>query len=281
MLSKLKIANFPPLQAKPRTVSSKQKPTTQMSTFKDNFSKQAEVYVKFRPTYPKELFEFLKGLTLEHKLAWDCGTGNGQSAVKLADYYEKVYATDPSQEQIKNAIPHDKIVYKVENAENPSVIEDNSVDLITVAQAVHWFDFDKFYTQVMRVLKTNGIIAVWAYGIPTIDMELDNIIKDFHDNIVGEFWLPENKLIEKEYSTIPFPFDEIKTPDFFIKKQVTLSETLGHLRSWSATQKYIDKYNEIPMEHLSQKLQEHWDNIETEKEITWKLILKVGKIVCP
>ncbi|HMZ05292.1 MAG TPA: class I SAM-dependent methyltransferase [bacterium] len=249
-----------------------------MNTFKDNFSKQAEVYAKFRPTYPKELFEFLQGLTAEHKLAWDCGTGNGQSAIKLTDYYEKVYASDPSQEQIKNAIPHDRIVYKVENAENPGAIADNSVDLITVAQAIHWFDFDKFYTQVKKVLKTNGIIAVWAYGIPTINEELDKIIKNFHDNIVGEFWLPENRLIEKEYLTIPFPFDEIKTPDFFIKRLVTLSETLGHLRSWSATQKYIDKYNENPIEHLSQKLQEHWKDIETKKEITWKLILKLGKI---
>lgn len=251
-----------------------------MSSFKDNFSKQAEVYVKFRPTYPKELFEFLKGLTLEHKLAWDCGTGNGQSAIKLADYYENVYATDPSQEQIRNATAHNRIFYKVENAETPNSIEDNSVDLITVAQAVHWFDFAKFYTQVKRVLKPNGVIAVWAYGIPTINRDIDNIIKDFHDNVVGEFWLPENKLIDKGYSTIPFPFNQIKTPDFFIKKEVTLSETLGHLRSWSATQKYIDKYNENPLEHLSEKLQEHWKNIEIEKEITWKLILKVGKIVC-
>jgi ubiquinone/menaquinone biosynthesis C-methylase UbiE len=248
-----------------------------MNTFKDNFSKQAEVYSKFRPTYPKELFEFLKSLTTEHKLAWDCGTGNGQSAVKLTEYYEKIYATDPSQEQIKNAILHDKIEYKVENAETPSSIKDNSVDLITVAQAVHWFDFDKFYAQVKRVLKANGIIAVWAYGIPTISKELDKIIKNFHDNIVGEFWLAENKLIDKEYSTIPFPFKEIKTPEFFIKKQVTLSETLGYLRSWSATQKYIDKYKENPLELLSQKLQEHWQNTETEKEMAWKLILKVGK----
>ena len=169
-------------------------------------------------------------------------------------------------------------IYLGDSKEQLKLLPDNSVDLITVAQAIHWFDFDKFYTQVKKVLKTNGIIAVWAYGIPTINEELDKIIKNFHDNIVGEFWLPENRLIEKEYLTIPFPFDEIKTPDFFIKRLVTLSETLGHLRSWSATQKYIDKYNENPIEHLSQKLQEHWKDIETKKEITWKLILKLGKI---
>jgi len=249
-----------------------------MSTFKDHFSKQAEEYMKYRPTYPKKLFEFLNDMTAEHKLAWDCGTGNGQSAIKLTDYYETVYATDPSQEQIKNAIPHDRIVYKVENAENPRSIKDNSVDLITVAQALHWFNLEKFYTQVKRVLKTNGVIAVWAYGIPTMSKELDLIIRDFHKNIVGEFWLPENRLIDKEYSTIPFPFIDIKTQVFFIKKQVSLSETLGHIRSWSATQKYIDKYNKNPMEQLSQKLQEHWQNTETEKEMTWRLILKVGKV---
>lgn len=247
-----------------------------MKTYKDNFSKQAKVYAQFRPTYPRELFKFLIGLTDEHKLAWDSGTGNGQTAVNLVDYYEKVYATDPSREQIKNAIPHHRIIYRVENSENPSAIEDNSVDLITVAQAIHWFDFEKFYTQVKRVLKPNGIIAVWAYGIPTINESIDIIIKNFHDNVVGEFWLPENKLIEKEYATIPFPFEEIKTPDFFIKKQATLSELIGHLRSWSATQKYIDNYNDNPMDPLMQKLQEHWNNIK--KEITWKLILKVGKL---
>jgi len=249
-----------------------------MSAFKDHFSKQAAIYVKFRPTYLQELFAFLSSLTSEHKLAWDCGTGNGQSAVKLADHYEKVYATDPSREQLENAIPHDSITYSVENAETPGLTEDNSVDLITVAQAIHWFDFDKFYTQVRKVLKPDGIIAVWAYGIPTINTEVDNIIRDFHDHVVGEFWLPENKLIDNEYATIPFPFQELKTPDFFIKKQVTLSETIGHLRSWSATQKYVDRYNENPMDILSQKLQEHWPEAEKHKEMTWKLILKVGKL---
>lgn len=185
-----------------------------MHTFKDNFSKHAEVYVKYRPLYPWELFEYLSSLTKEHDVAWDCGTGNGQAALNLAGYYGKVYATDPSREQIHNAIPHERIVYKAESAENPVSIEDHSVDLITVAQALHWFDFDKFYAQVRRVLKTQGIIAVWMYGIPSINSALDVIINNFHDNVVGEFWQYENKLIDQEYSTIPFPFKKIETPEF-------------------------------------------------------------------
>lgn len=249
------------------------------NSFKDNFSKQAAVYSKFRPTYPRVLFEFLTDLAPGHKLAWDCGTGNGQSAVKLADFFEKVYATDPSAAQIKNAVPDDKVTYRVESAEAPTGLDDNTVDLVTVAQAVHWFDFDTFYTQVKRVLKPEGILAVWAYGIPTITNELDPIIKDFHDNVVGEFWLAENKLIDAGYATIPFPFQEIETPDFFIRKQASLAELLGHLRSWSATQKYIDRYDENPIEPLSQKLQQYWGNSKTEKEITWKLITRIGKVV--
>lgn len=250
-----------------------------MEPFKDNFSKHAEVYSKFRPVYPKELFEYLQTLTIGHAFAWDCGTGNGQSAVQLANFYEKVYATDPSEEQIKNAVYHPKINYNVEKAEHPN-LKDNSVDLITVAQAVHWFDFDQFYAQVNRVLKPNGIIAVWAYGIPGVNDQLNPIIKNFHDNVIGEFWLPENRLIEKDYSTIAFPFEIIDTPTtFYIQKDLNLRELLGHFRSWSATQKYMDTYGRNPIEQLEQNITEYWQNKEDKKEVVWKLILKVGRLV--
>ena len=134
-----------------------------MEAFQNNFSKQAEIYSKFRTAYPKELFEYLKSSTIENKFALDCGTGNGQAAVGLAMFYEKVYATDPSKEQIKNAIRNQQISYKVEKAEQ-TYLNANFIDLIAVAQAFHWFDFDKFYTEVKRVLIPNGIIAVWVYG---------------------------------------------------------------------------------------------------------------------
>jgi len=249
-----------------------------LEAFKDNFSKQADIYSQFRPTYPKELFDHLQSLTSEHDLAWDCGTGNGQSAMQLIKFYEKVYATDPSEEQIKNAFPNEKIFYKVERAENSS-LKDHSTDLITVAQAIHWFDFDRFYSEAKRVLKPKGIIAVWAYGIPSVDEKLDPVIKNFHDHTVGKFWLPENKLIENGYSTIPFPFEEISSPEFFIRKKLTLTELSGHFRSWSATQKYIDAYQDNPVELLKQRLAEHWKDKEAEKEVAWKLVLRIGKLI--
>ena len=250
-----------------------------MKTFIDNFSKQADSYQKFRPSYPSELFEFLSSLTSEHQLSWDCGTGNGQSANSLTNYYEKIFATDPSAQQIDNAKLHKQITYKAETAENTS-LENKTVDLITVAQAVHWFEFDNFYSEVKRVLKQNGIIAVWAYGLPTINNSVDEIIKHFHDNIVGEFWQAQNRLIEKEYKTIPFPFEQISTPNFYIKKELTFFDILGLLKSWSATQKYIDKHHQNPIDLIENELLEIWGEKEIEKSATWKLILMVGRNAC-
>lgn len=247
-----------------------------MKTFTDNFSKQADTYQKFRPSYPLELFEFLSKQTNKHELAWDCGTGNGQSAISLSTYYSSVYATDPSEKQIENAPTNEKINYKVERAEKTN-LSNETVDLITVAQAVHWFDFDKFYAEVKRVLKPNGVIAVWAYGLPTINHEVDKIIRHFHDDIVGEFWQDENRLIDKEYTTIPFPFKEITAPNFSITKELFFHDVIGLLKTWSATQKYVDHYQKDPIAVIESELRQAWSSNQSSKTATWKLVLKFGR----
>lgn len=246
-----------------------------MKQFTDNFSKQSETYQKFRPSYPNQLFAYLSSLTTEHDLAWDCGTGNGQSAAGLARFYEVVYASDPSKAQIENAAQNPKIRYKVEMAEKSS-LEDKSVDILTVAQAIHWFDFDKFYAEAKRVLKQNGVIAVWTYTLPSISSEIDSLIRHFHDNIVGEFWQAENKLVENEYTTIPFPFVEIETPAFTIDKLLLREDLIGLLRSWSATQKYIDKHDQNPIDQIDSELLSLWPD-DQQRPAKWKLILKVGR----
>jgi len=248
-----------------------------MKEFKDNFSKQTETYLRYRPTYPGELFEYLSTQTDNHELAWDCGTGNGQAAFGLVPYYEKVYATDPSEQQIENAIPHERIVYNVEKAEHPG-LENNSVDLITVAQALHWFDFDAFYTEVNRVLKQNGLLAAWTYGLPAVSGEIDKIVRHFHDEILGDYWLYENRLVDLEYSTIPFPFSELSTPSFYIKKELSFDDLLGLINSWSALQRYIRKNGHNPIDHLKQVLRAHWADTGKKKEATWKITLKAGRI---
>ena len=152
-----------------------------MSTlvFKDHFSNHADLYLRYRPLYPANLYTFLSSLTKHHTLAWDCGSGNGQAAIGLAAFYNQVVATDASEQQISNSLPHDKIKYKVEKAEHTS-FESHSVDIVTIANALHWFDFDLFYKEVNRVLKSDGVIAVWTYELPTISPEVDIILRDFH-----------------------------------------------------------------------------------------------------
>src|SRR6185295_8655921 len=166
-----------------------------------------------------------------------------------------------SEQQIKNAFANDKISYRVEKAEHNS-ISTGSVDLLTIANALHWFDFDVFYAEANRVLKTNGVIAVWAYGLPFIEPEIDKRIKNFHDHVVGKYWLAENRLVENEYKAIPFPFKQVQAPAFSYKKMITLHEVIGYLDTWSATQRFINENKFNPTEQLQKELAEHWKDAE-------------------
>jgi ubiquinone/menaquinone biosynthesis C-methylase UbiE len=244
--------------------------------FKDNFSKQSDIYVKYRPQYPRELYAYLASLTAERESAWDCGTGNGQAAIGLAAFYNKVIATDPSEQQIKNCLPHEQVKYVVEKAEQTS-IDSNSVDLITVANALHWFDFESFYKEARRVLKRNGVIAVWAYAQPIISPAVDTIVRHIHDDILGPYWLAENQLVQDAYVNIPFPFQQIRAPQFFCEKKMNLDDFIGYLNTWSATQRFINKNNFNLLDKLGDELHAAWGSDE-QKTIRWKLILKVGRV---
>ncbi len=247
-----------------------------MENFKDNFSKQADIYAKYRPLYPDNLYSFLASLTKEHKLVWDCGTGNGQAAIGLAEHYEQVMATDPSEKQIKHCLAHPKVKYLVEAAENNSILT-NSIDMLTIANALHWFNFDVFYEEANRVLKPDGIIAAWCYGIPTVSNDVNEIVNHFHYKTLNNYWVAENRLVEKEYTTIPFPFQKINAPDYFYEKQMTLYDFIGYLNTWSATQRFIIENKINPTDELFHKLLSVWTNANEEKTVTWKLILKIGK----
>ena len=249
-----------------------------MTNFKDHFSQFAKTYAKGRLRYPPELFSYLSSLTKEHELAWDCGTGNGQAAIGLKEYYKNIVATDPSAQQIENCTPDPKITYLVEPAEKPSLL-DGSVDIVTVGVALHWFNFDLFFPEVKRVLKKGGIIAAWAYFLPTISTEIDLILKRFTEDPLGAFWKPEIKLIHEDYKTIPFPFQEIKTPDFVIQKKMDLDQFIEHMYTWSAVQFYMKEKNVNPVELIYKELLSAWGNVKEEKEIIWKMPLRVGRHV--
>lgn len=213
-------------------------------SFKDHFSKQASDYAKFRPQYPPELFEYLGGIAPQQKLAWDCATGNGQAAVALASVFERVIATDVSDAQIANAEAHARVEYRVAPAEN-SGIESDTFDLIMVAQALHWFDLDRFYAEAKRVLKPRGVFAASAYRFLHITPAVDDLVnRRYYNEIVGPFWPAERALI-MNFEEIPFPFPEQETLAFEMKVDWTLDHLLGYLRSWSATQRFIAANGEI------------------------------------
>ncbi len=246
------------------------------STFKDNFSKQAELYARYRPLYPEQLYNYLSSLCSQHKLAWDCGTGNGQAALGIARHFEKVIATDPSEQQIKMARSCNNVSYSVSRAEN-SPLDTGSADLITVANALHWFDFDAFYREAQRVLKPGGILAAWSYANPSHSPEFDKVTDRYHDEIIGGYWLPESWLVIKKYTTLPFPYTPIVSPEFKIEKQLAFDDLVGLFNTWSATQRYKDEHGKDPVKLIERELAEAWGDKTHKKIFTWDLALKIGR----
>jgi ubiquinone/menaquinone biosynthesis C-methylase UbiE len=243
---------------------------------KDNFSTHARQYAKFRPTYPDELFHFLISLITNKEAAWDCGTGNGQVAVKLSKHFKKVYATDISRRQIANARKKRNIVYKIEPAEE-TAFDADQFDLITVAQAIHWFDFEKFYAEVKRTLKANGVIAAIGYSLIGINPEIDRIIEKLYKEILHNYWDKERAYIDDLYRTIPFPFSEIKTPEFSSTFHWTFEELTGYLNTWSAVQHYIKENSTNPVELIKDDLSHAWGK-SSKKTVNFPILTRIGHI---
>lgn len=245
-------------------------------SFKDLFSERAKLYSKYRPEYPEALFEWVAGVAASHKAVWDCATGNGQAAKGLARYFDRVIATDASAEQISQAEPDSKIEYRVANAAG-SGLPDGSVDMVTVAQALHWFDFDAFYAEARRVLKPGGAIVVWGYGDPILETEpLEKILHAFNRGTLEEFWMPERHIVLDRYSTVPFPFREIAHPEMNIEHEWSLPELIGYVRTWSATANYVKKTGLDPIPEIESRLTQHWGENERRRLIRWPLHIRAG-----
>lgn len=246
--------------------------------FKDHFSGHAHQYSHARPTYPDELFRYLASLVKEHDLAWDCATGNGQAAVKLAAYFKNVIASDGSQTQLDETTPQKNIEYRLALAEE-SGLQAHSVDLITVAQAVHWFDFDAFYAEAKRVLKPKGIIAVWCYTLFYTDRpEFNALLNTFYKGITQPFWPPERKYLDDNYAFLPFPFKEVKNiSTFSIVNHWSIQQMIEYLQTWSGVKGYEKEKKENPVNNwFIPRLNAIIPDRETVLKMTFPLVLKVG-----
>jgi ubiquinone/menaquinone biosynthesis C-methylase UbiE len=245
--------------------------------FKDHFSRQAAEYAKFRPRYPEELFGYLATIAPGKQLAWDCATGSGQAAVALAQVFERVIATDASENQIGNAEAHARVEYRVAPAEN-SGIESNTVDLITVAQALHWFDLERFYAEARRVLKPEGVLAAWAYKLAQIEPAIDAIVNHYYSEVVGTYWPAERALVER-FEELAFPFPEIASPQFEMTAEWNAEQLVGYLRTWSATQRFMAANQRDPLKDVEQDLLSAWGDADQLRRVVWPLTARVGRLL--
>jgi ubiquinone/menaquinone biosynthesis C-methylase UbiE len=241
---------------------------------KDNFSNQADKYSKFRPTYPQEMIDFILQHVSEKHAALDIATGNGQVAMLLSSYFDEVYATDISKSQLENAAKLPNIIYSLQPAESTS-FTNNKFDLITVAQAVHWFDFDKFYTEVKRILKPEGIFAILGYGLLQTNPEADRVLSHFYSDIIGPYWDPERKYLDENYTTIPFPFTEFKAPKLSNNLVWSYRQLEGYLETWSAVEHYKNANGKNPLDIIRQDLKQSWE--KGDGQVTFPLLLRIGK----
>jgi len=247
--------------------------------FIDNFSTQSKEYSFSRPTYPESLFEFLSTVTPQKNLAWDCATGNGQAAIGLSKYFKKVIASDASKNQIRHGFQRENIDYKLFPAENAE-LDNDSVDIVTVAQALHWFDFDKFYCNVKRVGKKDGIIAVWSYDMHKINPQIDKVTDrlDVDGEILGSYWDKETKYVKEKYKTIVFPFREISAPAFKTTLYWNLHQLWDYMKTWSSVKKYYSENKRDPLDLVKPEVKTLWGNVLDKKEVTWNINIRAGII---
>jgi SAM-dependent methyltransferase len=235
------------------------------------------LYSTYRPHYPDTLFKLLSDLAPSHRLAVDIGTGNGQAALGLARYFERVIATDRSEAQLAHAAKHERIEYRLAAAEASGILS-GSVDLVTAAQALHWFDASAFFAEAKRLLRREGVIAVWGYGDPVLDTgPLDRTLHEFNRGMLEQYWFPERDLLLQGYKTIPFPFAEIDVPAQELEMHWTLGELAGYLRTWSATARYVAENGVDPVTDLERALAPLWGEPTRRRPVRWPLHLRVGR----
>jgi ubiquinone/menaquinone biosynthesis C-methylase UbiE len=248
-----------------------------VTTVKDLFSKQSDVYSKFRPDYPSELFEYILQFVKERNTAWDCGTGNGQAAKILSLYFNKVEASDISKEQLDKAVKKNSIHYIVSPAES-TPYPDNNFDLITIATAYHWFKWDAFQKEAQRVGRNGAVIAAWAYNMVQFeDDAVNKILHHFYNNIVYAYWDSGRRHVETSYKNVPFNFEPLPTKDFYIHLEWSLEQLTGYLESWSAVQTFIIQNNTNPIELMNDQLKNVWKE-GTTKKLQFPVFLKIGRI---
>jgi SAM-dependent methyltransferase len=247
-----------------------------MNGFADHFSRAAGDYASYRPHYPRALFHWLAEQVPDRRRAWDCATGSGQAALALAPYFHEVVASDPSVAQLVHATRDDAVRYVAMTAEQ-SALADGSVSLVTVAQALHWFDRPAFFAETNRVLVQGGLLAVWRYGLASVDPRVDAVVARFYTETVGPYWPPERAIVEAGYAPLDFPFDELASPVFTMDAEWTLPQLAGYLSTWSAVSRYRAALERDPLPTVVRELEQVWPHAGEPRTVRWPLEVRLGR----
>ncbi len=242
----------------------------------DLFSKKSGLYARVRPHYPEELFQYLESICEEHKSAWDAACGNGQAAVSLARYFKEVQASDISEQQIAHAKQNPKVIYSVQPVEETSFAQ-GQFDLVCVAQALHWFDFDLFWPEVKWVLKLGGIFAAWGYTWFLIEDSIDEWIREKILRIIEPYWAPQIKLLLDHYQDVPFPFVRLETPEIRMIMSWDLNQLFAYLQSWSATRLCKEERGNDFLLEAYQAVRSEWGNENKKKAVEMEFFMLVGR----
>jgi SAM-dependent methyltransferase len=247
--------------------------------FKDHFSARADVYAASRPTYPPELGAFLAENSPSRELALDCGCGNGQLSVLLAEHFEHVVGADASAQQIAAAKPHPRVTYRTAPAE-ASGLEPATANLIVAAQAAHWFDIQAFYAEARRVAKPGALLALVAYGVLHVESDVDPLVQEFYWKTMGAYWPSERRHVEEGYRTLPFPVPEIPRPDLAIERRWTRDQFLAYVDTWSAVKEAEKAVGRRPVAEFASALAAFWPEGE-ERGVRWPITVRAGWILQP
>ncbi len=242
--------------------------------FIDHFGGHADAYQRFRPAYPDGLFELLAAHAQGHDVAWDVGTGSGQAASALASRFTTVVGTDASIDQLRSGSRR-RVVAAV--AEQPPFAP-GSVDLVTVAQALHWFDLEPFYRGVRGVLRPQGLVAAWTYALPSVTPAIDQLIVRFHDEIVGPFWPKRRRHVIRGYRDLAFPFSRLASPDLVVEAAWDIESLYGYLGTWSAAQRFRRANNADPLAAIRDPLAIAWGELRPLRTIRWPLTVLLGVV---
>lgn len=240
------------------------------------FDDKAELYASSRPLYPQELFDYIASLVNSKDAAWDCATGNGQAAIGLSKTFTKVEATDVSPEQIAHAFQLDNVRYSVQSAETTS-FQENQFDVVNVAQALHWFDYDKFWSEVSRVLKPSGVFVAYSYIWPVVDPAVDRIVKIRINKVAEPYWAPNNRLLWNEYRDLELPFTPLESPQIDIVSHWNADEFLAYLHSWSGTRRCMDRIGTAFFDLAASEIKAAWGDPIQKKIVKSPLTLIVGE----